>query len=153
MPGMDRRSSPRRLASAALGVAVLACRFTGAPSGGVLRTGTWGGTDAGLMVTDSGAHLHVGCTEGSVVGRIGLDAAGDFDVAGRYNLTAFPVNRGVFLPARLTGRAGAAELSLTVTVDDTTTGRTVVLGPVHLELGREPHMAQCPICRVPPARF
>src|SRR5262245_62502166 len=69
----------------------------------LLPAGTWGGKDAGMIVSDTGAHLHVGCTLGEVIVPITLDALGRFDVAESHNLTAHPVDKGIFLPARLTG--------------------------------------------------
>jgi hypothetical protein len=123
------------------------------PSGNVLRKGTWGGDDAGVIVTDSGAHLHVGCTYGGVEGAIPIQSDGRFDVAETHNITAHPVDRGIYLPARLAGRVTFPMLTFTVTVDDTVNHRTVVLGPVTVRFGKEPTMGPCPICRVPGDRM
>jgi len=106
-------------------------------------TGTWGGDDGGLIVTAEGAHAHIGCTLGDVTGAIALDADGRFDVEGQWNVDAFPVNRGILHPARLSGRTDGATLSLAVRLSDT--GQA--LGPVSLTRGREPRMQDCPICR------
>jgi hypothetical protein len=132
----------RRLA---LGLAIL---ITGAcePSPVGLDTvpeGTWGGDDGGLIVTAEGAHAHIGCTLGDITGPIALDAEGRFDVDGQWNVDAFPINRGIVHPARLSGRTDGATLSLAVRLTDT--GRE--LGPVLLTRGREPRMQNCPICR------
>jgi len=105
--------------------------------------GTWGGDDGGLIVTADGAHAHIGCTLGDVTGTIALDADGRFDVEGQWNVDAFPVNRGILHPARLSGRTDGATLSLAVRLSDT--GQA--LGPVSLTRGREPRMQDCPICR------
>jgi len=142
-------ATPPRATLAVLGLAFFARCDLLSPSDGVLRQGTWGGDDAGLIVTDSGAHLHVGCTYGEVRGTIPLDAAGHFDVAETHNITAHPVDRGIYLPARLSGRARVTSLTFTVTVDDTVNHRTVVLGPVQVVFGKEPQMGPCPICRTP----
>ncbi|HEV8355775.1 MAG TPA: hypothetical protein VGQ17_03310 [Gemmatimonadales bacterium] len=123
----------------------------GAPAGDTLPAGTWGGENAGMIVSDTDAHVHIGCTLGDAPAPIQLDAAGRFDVPGRYNLTAYPVDRGILLPARFTGQAGIRGLVLTVTVTDTVRDTTVVLGPVQLEYGKEPRMGPCPICRRPAA--
>lgn len=141
----------KRLPSAAL-VVCAACALFESPGSRVLPPGTWGGNNAGMIVTDSGAHLHIGCTVGEVRVAIPLDDEGRFDVAESHNITAYPVDRGIFLPARLTGRTdlGQFALTLTVTIDDTVHHETVVLGPVRLRWGAKPEMGPCPICRTPP---
>ena len=108
-----------------------------------IPAGTWGGDDGGLIVTAEGAHAHIGCTLGDVTGAIALDEEGRFDVEGQWNVDAFPVNRGILHPARLSGQTDGATLSLAVRLSDT--GQA--LGPVRLTRGREPRMQDCPICR------
>lgn len=135
-------------------VLVLACgAFAGCelltPADTRLPVGTWGGTDAGVIVTDTLVHLHIGCTYGNVAGTIPVDAQGRFDVAETHNITAHPVDAGVFLPARLVGRVAFPSLTFTVTVNDTVAHRTVVLGPIRVVFGTEPQMGPCPICRTP----
>lgn len=127
---------------------LVACNASlGGPAGDTLPLGTWGGENAGMIVTDSVAHVHIGCTLGDVFGIIPLGAGGTFNLEGRYNLRAYPVDLGVYVPARFTGQAGSNALVLTVTVTDTVTNTTQVLGPVKLYYGREPRMGPCPICR------
>ena len=109
----------------------------------VLPAGTWGGDNAGLLVRGDGAHGHIGCTLGEITGLIPLDTEGRFDISGVWNVDAFPVDRGILHPARLTGRANGRTLMLSVRLTDT--GQ--VLGPVLLVFGREPRMENCPICR------
>lgn len=138
-----------RLAPAAVFVVCAACALFEAPAGQLLP-GTWGGDNAGMIVTDSSAHLHIGCTVGEVRMAIPLDDQGRFDVPGSHNITAHPVDRGIFLPARLTGSATRFTLSLTVTIDDTVRHETVTLGPVALRWSATPEMGPCPICRTPP---
>jgi len=123
------------------------------PAGNTLQKGTWGGDDAGVIVTDSGAHLHVGCTYGGVEGAIAIQSDGRFDVAETHNITAHPVDRGIYLPARLSGRLNFPMLEFTVTVNDTVNHQTVVLGPKTVRFGKEPTMGPCPICRVPGDRM
>ena len=135
----------RMVLTVGLGV-LAACVLMESPAGEPLAAGTWGGKDAGLIVSDTGAHLHIGCTIGEVIVPITLDAQGRFDVPESHNLSAFPVSAGVYLPARLTGYADDDVLSLTVTVDDTVNQKTVVLGPVRLRYGTRPEMGPCPIC-------
>lgn len=105
--------------------------------------GMWGGQNAGLIADDTSAHAHIGCTYGNVHQQIIPDAQGRFDLPGEYNITAHPVDRGVFHPARFTGRVTGAIMTLTVTLTDT----TLTLGPVQLSYGKEPRMGPCPICR------
>lgn len=104
--------------------------------------GTWGGDDAGLIVSDAGAHAHIGCTKGDIVGEIVSDDAGRFDVVGEYNINAYPVDMGIRHPARFIGQVAGHSLSLTVVLTDT----VVSFGPVSLTYGREPGMTICPIC-------
>jgi hypothetical protein len=130
-----------------------ACALMQAPDDRLLPAGTWGGKNAGMIVSDSGAHLHIGCTLGEVVVPIAVDAFGRFNVAESHNLTAYPVNRGIFLPARLTGQQDLLSLAITVTVDDTVNHTTVVLGPIRLRWGERPEMGPCPICTTPGDRM
>ena len=109
--------------------------------------GTWGGEDAGLIVRTDGAHAHIGCTLGDVPGPIPLDSEGRFDVAGQWNVDAYPIDRGILHPARLSGRTDGRTLTLSVLLTDT----SQVLGPALLTFGREPRMQNCPICRDRPA--
>ena len=115
------------------------------PSGSVV--GTWGTRDAGFIVSDTSAHVHIGCTYGDVHQAITLDAQGRFDVPGLYNIKAFPIDLGVFHPARFIGAVDGSRLVLTIVLTDTTAS----FGPVSLIYGREPTMAVCPICRAPGA--
>jgi hypothetical protein len=107
--------------------------------------GTWGGQNAALLVTETTAHAHIGCTLGDVEGPIPLDGTGHFDVAATYNVDAFPVDRGIRHPARFSGNVEGSTMTLLVRLTDT--GQT--FGPVGLMLGRQPQIQDCPICRVP----
>ena len=108
-------------------------------------TGTWGGENAGLIATDSSAHIHIGCTLGDTNTPIRPDSYGHFDVTGKYNIDAYPVDRGIFHPARFTGSIDGNDLTITVTLTDT----GAKYGPVKLTRGKEPQMGPCPICRRP----
>lgn len=114
-----------------------------------LALGTWGGSDAGVIVTDSVVHVHVGCTFGDIPPAIDLDAKGRFTVDGSYVLHAYPIAVGPRLPAQFSGQVVGRRLSLAIAVNDTTTGRVVALGPVTVVLGEEPRMGPCPICKTP----
>ena len=140
------------LAVLAVAGAALGCGADGsppAPGATSLAVGTWGGENAGVVVGDTVAHVHVGCTFGDFPVPARLDAAGRFTVPGRYVLRAFPIVLGPTLPARFMGSVAGDVLTLRVAVDDTTAGRTVELGPVMVTLGRDPRMGPCPICRTP----
>ena len=117
------------------------------PGGGVVE-GTWGGMNAGLIATDTTAHVHIGCTLGDTKSGIVPGPDGRFDVSGLYNITAYPVYRGPDHPARFTGRVSGRYLTLTVSLTDT----AVTLGPVTLKYGAPPQLGPCPICRIPKAR-
>ena|SRR5437899_2815182 len=134
----------RFLCAASLAL-LAACAATGPfPPPGQL-TGTWGGDNAGLIATDTSAHVHIGCTLGDTKTPIVPDASGHFDVTGSYDVDAFPVARGIIHPARFTGIVIARTLILTVVLTDTTRQ----LGPVVLTFGADPRMGPCPICRKP----
>lgn len=114
-------------------------------------SGTWGGDNAGLIVDDTSAHVHIACTFGNVAQGIEPGTDGRFDVPGEYVLRAYPVYVGPSLPARFQGSVAGRSLTLTVIGQDTTADTTATLGLVKLYLGREPQMQMCPICRKPGA--
>lgn len=117
------------------------------PGDKILATGTWGGVDAGVMVSDTGTHIHIGCTFGDGPAEIPLNDEGRFAINGDYVLQAFPVALGPLLPAEFSGHVHGDELTLWVAVNDTVNKETVKLGPVKLVFGREPDMGPCPICQ------
>src|SRR6202162_4782784 len=122
--------------------AILACSAT-SPITQVV--GTWGGDNAGLIVSNTDVHVHIGCTLGDAVGPINPDANGRFEAEGTYNVDAYPVDRGIIHPARFTGQIIGQTMTLTVSLTDAVR----VIGPVTLIYGKEPKMGPCPICRVP----
>src|SRR5882762_1762890 len=93
--------------------------------------GTWGGDNAGLIVTNTDVHVHIGCTLGDAVGPIHPDADGRFEATGTYNVDAYPVSRGIIHPAQFTGQISGLTMTLTVSLTDTAR----VLGPVTLIYG------------------
>lgn len=105
-------------------------------------SGTWGGDNAALIADDTSAHAHIDCSYGNVHQQIVPDALGRFDVPGEYNITAFPVDRGILHPARFTGSVSGSTMTLLVTLTDT----AVTRGPVELTFGQEPKLGPCPIC-------
>ena len=129
----------------------IACSLSSgiAPREGPLPLGTWGGDEGALIVGDTAAHLHVGCTFGDIHGRIILDALGHFEGDGSYLLRAYPIAVGPTMPAHFSVQRNGNTLTALATVNDTVEKTTVVRGPVTLTLGVEPKMANCPICRSP----
>lgn len=122
------------------------------PSDGLLALGTWGADNAGVIVTETVVHVHIGCTFGDLPGQAQLDASGRFTVDGSYVLRAYPVQLGPSLPAQFSGRVSGRTLTLAVAVNDTVEQKVVALGPVTVTFGREPRMGPCPICRTPGSR-
>ena len=140
------------LSVAAVALAATCGANTTLPPSGPLALGTWGGDDAALIATDSLAHVHVGCTNGDIPGRVALDSSGRFSVSGSYRLRAYPIAVGPTLPAQYSGRVHGSTLTLAIAVNDTVEHKLVLLGPVSITLGREPRMGPCPICRAPGER-
>jgi hypothetical protein len=131
----------------ALVVACSSSRAGAPPADGLLPLGNWGADGAGMIVSDTAMHLHVGCTYGDASGRIALNSNGQFDVAGSYMLHAYPIAVGPAVPARFTGRLDGNTVTVTVTVNDTVAKQTVVKGPVTVVFGAEAKLGPCPICR------
>jgi hypothetical protein len=131
-------------------LAAAACSSSGPsapPADGLLPLGNWGGDGAGLIVSDTAMHLHIGCTFGDASGRIAVSATGQFDVAGSYMLRAYPIAVGPSVPARFTGRLDGGTVTVTATVNDTVEKKTVVMGPVTVVFGADAKLGPCPICR------
>ena len=144
------RARRARFSWAGAGVMLsLGCSGTGAnlfPFSGELTLGTWGGDAAGMIVSDTSMHLHIGCTYGDVSGRVAVTNGG-FDVSGSYMLRAYPIAVGPTVPARFTGKVTGNVATITATIDDTVQHQTVVKGPVTVTLGETPRLGPCPICR------
>jgi hypothetical protein len=118
------------------------------PPGNQLALGEWGGDNAGIIVSDSVAHVHIDCTLGNFKVPVTLDSERRFNVTGTYVLRAFPVQLGPELPAQFAGVIDGNELTFTVAVNDTVEKRVVALGPVKVYYHRPAAMRQCPICRL-----
>ena len=145
---MRARRGQFGLAGAGL-VFLLGCSGTGPslfPFSGELALGTWGGDAAGMIVSDTSMHLHIGCTYGDVSGRVPI-TSGTFDVSGSYLLRAYPIAVGPTVPARFKGTVTGKVATITATIDDTVQHQTVVKGPVVVTLGEAPRLNPCPICR------
>lgn len=154
-PGSSRSASSRSFALplwALLAIVAASCDEGLDPSSDAkLATGTWGGDNAGVIVSDTLAHVHVGCTFGNFRLPVALDASGGFRVSGSYVLRAYPVAIGPSLPAQFSGVVRDEEMTLTVAVNDTVQKQSVTLGPITVQLGTEPKLGPCPICTVVPA--
>lgn len=153
-----RRSGATVLSALVLSaLAATTCTEATFGPGSMLTEGTWGGQDAGLVLSDTLAHVHFGCTFGDFPAPIELDESGRFSISGEYVLRAYPIVVGPPMPAELAGVVRGVDLTMTVAVHDTIDDRLVVMGPATVRLGREPEMQICPICespdraRVPPA--
>ena len=137
------------LAALALGASCDGAGLLQPPLRDRLSPGTWGGDNAGAIVTDSLTHVHVGCTFGDITGVVALDANGRFTKDGSYMLRAYPIAVGPTVPAQFSGRVEGSILTIEIAVNDTVEKKQVRLGPVRVVYGREPRMGPCPICRVP----
>ena len=113
---------------------------------GDLLPGTWGGENVAVMVEDTTAHVHVGCTNGDFPAPIAVDAEGRFSVPGSYVLRAYPIQVGPSLPAQMAGLVDGRRLTFTIAVNDTVEKKLVILGPSTVIFAREPRMGPCPIC-------
>jgi len=148
-----RRSRERGRAALWLAVVAAACSSaattTVPPFDGNIPLGNWGGENAGMIVSDTAMHLHIGCTYGDASGRVPVGSGGQFDVAGSYLLRAYPIAIGPTVPARFTGRLDGDKVTITATIDDTVQQKQVVLGPVTVTYGADAKLGPCPICRRP----
>jgi hypothetical protein len=141
----------RHLRRAGLATLLLASSCsTGPDLPPAIPEGTWGGDDAGLLLSASTAHVHVGCSAGNFGAPIPVGGDGRFTAEGRYShmRELYPFGTGQSHPATLSGRLDSED-RLTFTVRVTDDGE--VYGPVEVRLGVEPAMQNCPICRLPEA--
>ncbi len=111
------------------------------PDGTVV--GTWGGDNAGVIATDSSAHVHIGCESGYTADAIRIDGEGRFEQPGTFTVGAYPVGPGTDHRASFRGVVRNGTMTIAVVLTDTTRQ----FGPVAVEYGSEPRMAACPICR------
>jgi len=99
--------------------------------GGPLGPSVWGGQEAGLVVTDTGATAQFACAVGTIPGAIVRDAVGRFRVAGIYALTPGPA----YLPhpATYDGTVIGDAMTLSVLVPEVS---AQPVGPFALVRGR-----------------
>lgn len=133
------------LVAAVLALAACAAEQVTPPDTHKLAVGTWGGENVGVIVGDTSAHVHIGCTNGYFHAPIPLDQL-RFEAVGYYYPRVHPVAVGPAVPARIMGSVSGNVVTFTVVVNDTVEKRTVTLGPNTATFGREPRMGPCPIC-------
>jgi hypothetical protein len=108
-----------------------------------LLPGVWGGEHVRFEVTDDGATVEFDCAHATVRGRVVVDRAGRFNVAGTYveehggPVRADESSAGV--PVRLTGHVGGSLMKLTVT----RVGRRKAVGTYSLARDAEPRLVKC----------
>src|SRR4051812_17089874 len=88
------------------------------PAADALLPGVWGGEHIRLEITEGGATLDFDCAHGSVEGKILVDSAGRFSVAGTfYREHGGPVREGEGSngqPVRFNGRVGGSLMKFMV---------------------------------------
>lgn len=88
--------------------------------------GVWGGAHIRFEVTESGAAIEYDCAHGTIDGKILVDSAGRFSVAGRhYREHGGPVREGegsAGQPVRITGHVGGSLMHINVTRAGTSLG-------------------------------
>ena len=118
-----------RLSSILLLPLALACSSPTAPD--VL--GSWGGTEASLVLTSSGGAISYACGSGTIDSGWTLSRTGQFVASGQHFFGGGPVppqGRPPH-PARYMGQVQGDDLTLTVTLTDL----NQTLGPFHLVRG------------------
>jgi len=110
-------------------LALAACTSTTAPE----VVGTWGGTQASLVLAPSGGTLSYQCGAGTIDARWSLTPDGHFTAVGEHFFGGgpVPVQGRPPHPARYAGHVEGNVLTLTVTVTDL----AQTLGPFRLERG------------------
>jgi len=127
----------RRFVLIALLPLALGCQ----PPTGPVAAGTWGGTDASLVLTAAGGALSYPCGAGTIDSSWSVSSTGAFAATGEHFFGGGPAPLGGRPPhpARYTGELRGDDFTLTVTVTDL----DEVLGPFHLVRGGPPVQEQC----------
>jgi hypothetical protein len=108
-----------------------------------LLPGVWGGKHIRFEVTDNGATVEFDCAQATAEGRIVVDRAGRFSVAGTYNeehggpVRSDESSAGV--PVRFSGRVGGSLMTLTIT----RAGTREAIGTFALTRDRETRLVKC----------
>jgi len=105
------------------------------PTPALVPVGDWGGRNAELVVTESGATAQFKCgASGQVAVPLRLDPSGRFTVAGTYDSKLV---QGGPQPATYAGRVSGSQLELTIEVDGS------ALGPFTLSPGQAASFDVC----------
>jgi hypothetical protein len=104
--------------------------------------GNWGGSHAGMVVSDTGAEVEYDCAAGRIIAPMLLDAHGDFDLPGLYIRTGpgpVPANDSLVpkFPARYAGHTDGRTMTFTVS------GDSVVTQSFALTYGGNPRVMKC----------
>ncbi len=110
---------------------------------GRVASGVWGGEHVRMNVRADGASIEYDCAHGTIDETLELDAEGRFDAKGTHvregpgpiRVGKLPPSR----PARYTGRVSGDEMSLTLTLTDT----SQVVGTYTLTRGSEGFIRKC----------
>lgn len=108
----------------------------------VLTIGGWGGAHIRLEVNERGATVEYDCAHGSIDDQLKLDSEGRFDARGTFVRAGGSIRVGikrVVHPARYVGRVSGQQLSLTVTLTDT----SQTIGDFKLTRGSEGQLRKC----------
>ncbi len=121
--------SHRAFAACSFAIAVIAVGFVGcsSPAGSstLIPTGVWGGSQASMTVTMSGAHLEFPCATGDITQAMVVDGSGNFTVNGTYVSQAGPI-QDVSQTAHYTGRVENQTMTLSADVAGQTVGPFVL---------------------------
>lgn len=81
-----------------------------------MQSGSYGGENIEMKVTDSGTDFNFGCADGKITGKIEPDSTGAFEAPGTYRSTAGPVPDGGYITsaARYEGTVNRGIVRLTV---------------------------------------
>lgn len=103
--------------------------------------GTWGGTEASLVLTSGGGTVSYPCGDGTIDSSWSLSGAGAFVATGQHFFGGGPVPVGGQPPhpARYSGEVQGNDFTLTVTLTDL----SETLGPFHLVRGGPAVQERC----------
>ena len=107
-----------------------------------VATGTWGGADIRLDVTDRGAQADFSCAQGSIDEPMTLDSDGRFDARGSYAPEGPGPQRedqSGGRPARYVGRVQGSTMTVTISLIES--GEKV--GPFTLTHGKTIKITKC----------
>ncbi|MGH7668879.1 MAG: hypothetical protein ACRENQ_05240 [Gemmatimonadaceae bacterium] len=142
MTSIFRRAS--RVVGTILCLSVVAAAAAACPTAVPARVplGNWGGPNAGMVVSDSGAEVQYACASGRITAPLLLNSHGDFNLPGLYIRTGpgpVPVNDSLVpkFPARYTGHTDGKAMSFTMS------GDSVPTQSYDLTFGGNPNVMRC----------